>query len=721
MRIFDLFCFKYNRTDFHELNLDWIISDLRTLAETLENFISLNTIKYADPIQWNITKQYGTNTVVIDPNTGTAYLSTQPVPSGVGITNTDYWIPIFTLDLISANQNITLHDDGSNVIATFDSDAEAWLIWNGTLYKTMIAIPTNTAYVVGYNLERYTVEMFLNDAITSIKNIIGELSDLDTFDKTSIVNAINELVTSIGGIKTKVLNLNITTPEMYGAVGDGVTDDTQAVQDAFSIGNFIVCSKQYKITNTLFIEGDKTICGGGTFLGYLPAVSTDEYLLILGNPGIGESGEKFTGSLRDITFKCYTGNYNYIVCGGNSEHVLVDHCIFDSSNGNCHNKMLFFGPDNVVCPMSSDNDLTGYTVLNSTFIYDTTQGVNNLCESVGCSHRIDVNIENNLIYHADDDLGVHQCANVTIRDNRMLDNHSGRIYVSNSQFVKILNNEIVQDNDIITMGIYVCWETSAVSATETPSDFEIAGNVIDYSKDTLTTATYGIRCTGIRGKIHDNYLIGTYPYNGRIVVENQAASGSLSNLLVSDNIDIYNNRCTELFESANGSAATDDVNINIFDNVCDSIYSFYNANQVHHNRVKSSISRVYDTSYVPYNMLWQFEGTGTATVQSMKCNGLTSFRFTEKVMLSNYIGFTTDVDVPLSGSNYYRLSFYKNGTLIRHVTLQGQDYTVTNFNSVTFEAGDVLTVGYSFSGTVPSTQPNVANVQLKYFSFADFS
>ena len=33
------------------------------------DFVNLNTIKYADPIQWNITKQYETNTVVIDGNT----------------------------------------------------------------------------------------------------------------------------------------------------------------------------------------------------------------------------------------------------------------------------------------------------------------------------------------------------------------------------------------------------------------------------------------------------------------------------------------------------------------------------------------------------------------------------------------------------------------------------------------------------------------------------
>lgn len=640
---------------------------------------------------------------------GHMYISRKQVPATVGspVDNIEYWLDVANYNGYISQLQAEI-DDINNVKIPAVQTSIA-----GKQDATDNNLDTTDKTVVGA----------INEVNTAVQSVVTSLADkqdktdnnLTTTDKT-VVGAINELADAIEDMATSV----IVTPEMYGAVGDGVVDDTTAVQSALTNGNFIICSKTYKITNTLFIEGDKTICGGGTLLGYLPETETDEYLLILGNPSIGENGEKFTGTLRDITFKCYTGNYNYIVCGGNSDNVLVDNCIFDSSNGNCHNKMLFFGDNDAVCPISNDNELTNYSVSNSKFIYDATQDGNNACESVGCSFRNNINIENNVVYYADDDLGFHQCSNVTIRNNRMLNNYVGRIYVSNSKYVKILNNEIVQNGNTNTMGIYVCWETSAVSATMTPSDFEIVGNVIDYSNDELTTPTYGIRCTGVRGKIHDNYLIGTYPYNGRIVVENQAASGSLTSLLVSDDIDIYNNTCTELFESGTGSTSADDVNINIYNNVCDSIYSFYISNQVHHNRVSTSIYRSYDMEYVPYNMLWQFEGTGTGSPQSMNCNGLTSFRFNEKVMLSNYIGFTTDVDVPLSDSDYYRLSFYKNGDLIRHVTLQEQDYTETNFNSVTFDAGDVLSVGYSFSGTVPSTQPSIANVQLKYFSFADF-
>ena len=52
-------------TNFHDLNLDWIIEVLNEFNTKLTNFVSLATIKYADPIQWNITSQYEANTVVV--------------------------------------------------------------------------------------------------------------------------------------------------------------------------------------------------------------------------------------------------------------------------------------------------------------------------------------------------------------------------------------------------------------------------------------------------------------------------------------------------------------------------------------------------------------------------------------------------------------------------------------------------------------------------------
>lgn len=274
-------------TNFHELNLSWLLRRMEYLSNVVENFVALNTIKYADPIQWNITTQYEANTVVVDPQTGTAYISSRPVPAGVGLTNTDYWSVIFTLDVISANKNITLRDDGSNVLSTFSSAAGDWLLWNGTLYRVSQAINVNEAYVVGYNLDRYTVEMFISDYINMVLNVIGDLTDLNTTDKDSIVDAINEVLQKLNDTTGNLNDLSTTdkdnlvdainelytdittllhpyaTPEEYGAEGDGSTDDAQALYDALTSGRPVLLkeSTSYYIGSTLYIANDFTMIG----------------------------------------------------------------------------------------------------------------------------------------------------------------------------------------------------------------------------------------------------------------------------------------------------------------------------------------------------------------------------------------------------------------------------------------------------------------------------
>ena len=183
-------------TNFHDLNLDWIIEILNEFNTKLTNFVSLATIKYADPIQWDITSQYEANTVVVDSN-GNAYLSVQPVPSGVSLDRTEYWTKIGNFDALWANvkKAITPNDEGHSATATVDR-ATNDLVWvNGALVRVTKAMSAGDAYVPGSNCVSSSTNEVLHYLITAFNEGLNA-------EKTARENADTQLQTAIGAETT---------------------------------------------------------------------------------------------------------------------------------------------------------------------------------------------------------------------------------------------------------------------------------------------------------------------------------------------------------------------------------------------------------------------------------------------------------------------------------------------------------------------------------------
>lgn len=317
-------------TNFHDLNLDWIMDELNEFNTKLTNFVSLATIKYANPIQWDITSQYEANTVVVDSN-GNAYLSVQPVPSGVSLDRTDFWTKIGNFDELWADvkKAITPNDEGHSPTATADRAVND-LVWvNGALVRVTRAMIAGDAYVPGSNCVSSSTNEVLHYLITAFneglsaektarENADTHLQTAIDAEQTARENADNQLQTDIDNetqarkdadtqlqtdigeettarkeadtqLKNSIEDLqhnfntelksipNWANVKKYGAVGDGSTDDTSAFNTAKKTGLPLYIPKgTYKVTEfvsepnvPIYIEG--MISGHATLNGPIMA------------------------------------------------------------------------------------------------------------------------------------------------------------------------------------------------------------------------------------------------------------------------------------------------------------------------------------------------------------------------------------------------------------------------------------------------------------------
>ena len=175
--MYDIFN-RYPYINLTDRNLDLLTKAIREMQEEVKNFVSINAVKYANPIQWSINRQYEKNTIVIDPLTGTAFISVQPVPSGVSLTRTEYWTVVFDLSQFitkAASNFANTYEHDITTTATMPTGAGDWVVWNSTLYVALTSIHAGDAYVVNGNIKRMTVEDFYDLLMQAIHSLDEEL------------------------------------------------------------------------------------------------------------------------------------------------------------------------------------------------------------------------------------------------------------------------------------------------------------------------------------------------------------------------------------------------------------------------------------------------------------------------------------------------------------------------------------------------------------------
>lgn len=159
----------------------------------------------------------------------------------------------------------------------------------GTTYRCTTAITTAENWTVGH-----WTPVKIAEEVIGLKSALGNKSNLNTDTKTNIVSAINEVnghfldgieegvsdwlndhpeaTTTVqdgslteakfsNALKIKAIK-DYVTPEMFGAVGDGTTDDSTSFISAVNTGKMVFCANNYKITQKIQLKIG--ICGYGT-------------------------------------------------------------------------------------------------------------------------------------------------------------------------------------------------------------------------------------------------------------------------------------------------------------------------------------------------------------------------------------------------------------------------------------------------------------------------
>lgn len=99
---------EYPYVDPNRYNSDWELNEVKALRNEMNTFEAMNKISFSG--EWDITKQYPAWTIVNTNNGQEGYISIQPVPSGITIDNTDYWVSV-------VNYTATIADLQNRVVA----------------------------------------------------------------------------------------------------------------------------------------------------------------------------------------------------------------------------------------------------------------------------------------------------------------------------------------------------------------------------------------------------------------------------------------------------------------------------------------------------------------------------------------------------------------------------------------------------------------------------
>lgn len=278
------------------------------------------------------------------------------------------------------------------------------------------------------DLEKNKINLIDDD--TSMEGIDDtEFPTLTTKDKR-LIGAINEVNAQYKGIVK-----NFVTPEMFGAKGDGVTDDTTAFKLACSNSSCILLTGKYKITSQCELNNINLISfSKGTIV-----CSTNDGFTINLKEGCTVDSVIFTGVNCILISGMRNKLYNNVFGKYNSERTGI-HIKFNGTawyGENFIDKNLFIGGGEANIDIrNSTSPATDNYITNNVFAYSTNSIIGSISGTI-IAHNHDYSYEGMYL----------DGANLKIDENYFDNGEHTSISINAKQSLSISNNVFYSTTD----------------------------------------------------------------------------------------------------------------------------------------------------------------------------------------------------------------------------------------------------------------------------------
>ena len=267
---------RFPGTNFHELNIDWLVEAVKDIAKELQHFELVNQISYQGI--WDITKQYPAWSIVTTNNDG--YISLQPVPVGVNITNSQYWTKIsnFSQELADLGNRMIAAEADIDALQASDAKNRTWANY---LYGKKIIVLGDSLTIGSGDAYGHTCwENIATDYGCTVLNYgVSSSAIAGTSSQISMVNRIDNILFNnptcdifilMGGANDKNNNIPIghrytTDPDYFTG---GINTIIGKVRNRYGTSCQILCMTtyhRYDDTNNigdelLYVNAMKEVC-----------------------------------------------------------------------------------------------------------------------------------------------------------------------------------------------------------------------------------------------------------------------------------------------------------------------------------------------------------------------------------------------------------------------------------------------------------------------------